>query len=918
MIGYDRMMIDAPEDDGVFERLCRDVLDAMHSVPNSPTRYGRNGQKQYGVDIWFQTRRGLLAFQCKAVRTFSIADVMQEVRNLEGAPTQPDAYSILVTIAPDARLQDEVLKLSQRRCSDGKCPVDIVFWREIKEWLAQAPEVAARYYPQISGDWSSTALQPALPVADFVGRTIEMGLVRTHFESSGTEVLCIRGMGGAGKSQLARALVQDLAGGFEMCLEVVLSQQQWDGATTTAEALAKLLRVIGAGRGGTAVKLTELAAAWRTATRTRRILLLIDNVTNAEQLRALLPNAQGGSRTLATTRRKFTLPGLASVDLAPLSSAEARDLLVTIAPRAGADEHALAEVVEACAGLPLAVRLAGSFLHVRADWAVDQYARTLRSQGVRLLDQGAADAGELGVRATLMISYDHLVFEMRRRWVAISVLPGRITPTSAGFQWGISSDEAVVILSEFCRVGLLGWEGVVGAYRMHDLARHVAFLLLGEEDRRAEQLRFAERVCDESLRLEACYLEGGDSSYAAVEAFESSTGEVLTAYSYLVEHSGKGDEVDERLCRFIGGIPHLSDLRFSGEQRVEMLSTQCKVAERLGDQRRVGKALGNLGVAYRKLGRKDEATACLRRQEEVATLLDDWDGVAKSLLNRGSVLMDAGDLDGAMFAFGKSFETAIEHKLGETATLAAGGVGRVLLSMGDVVKAKETFVWVLCTAQEVRDLRIEAVALGALGEVFMLEESFGAAADHFRRQFAIASRLRDVEQQMVAKLSLAQVYHQQGDAESALKEIEAAEAASKHALAESWRSKILSVRADILVARHDFSEAESCLREVLSLARTATDRLSEATALANLGHLYLGAKRHRDAYEYSQRACVMCRDLGDRRGEGISAYNAGVALLHLNEIQLAKPWIRRAARLLESLNLPLAGKVHETLAMLGG
>src|SRR6185437_1189379 len=97
----------------------------------------------------------------------------------------------------------------------------------------------------------------------------------------------------------------------------------------------------------------ELRALYLSVLEGQRAVLLMDNAAGAAQVELLIPPSS--CVLLVTSRRHFTLPGLAAKNLDAMNVADARSLLLTIAPRIG---EAADEIAKLCGYLPLALRLA--------------------------------------------------------------------------------------------------------------------------------------------------------------------------------------------------------------------------------------------------------------------------------------------------------------------------------------------------------------------------------------------------------------------------------------------------------------------------------------------------------------------------------------------------------------------------------
>jgi transcriptional regulator with XRE-family HTH domain len=248
------------------------------------------------------------------------------------------------------------------------------------------------------------------PPADLTGRAAELATLR---ELCGSDtaggrpvVTCtIDGMGGIGKSALAIHAAHELAPAFPDGQLYVDLQGATPGLRPLEPlaALGRVLRSLGLEPGAVPATVAERAARFRSLAACRRLLVLLDNAADAEQMRPLLPGGPT-SVVLVTSRQPLvTLEGARVLHLGVLPEADGLDLLARIAgpARVAAEPTAAAEVVRACGGLPLAIRIAGARLAGRPGWPVRLMADRLGDVTHRL---ETLQAGELGVRACFDIS----------------------------------------------------------------------------------------------------------------------------------------------------------------------------------------------------------------------------------------------------------------------------------------------------------------------------------------------------------------------------------------------------------------------------------------------------------------------------------------------------------------------------------
>jgi DNA-binding SARP family transcriptional activator/tetratricopeptide (TPR) repeat protein len=268
-------------------------------------------------------------------------------------------------------------------------------------------------------------LQLPPDLADFVGR---QDAIRAILEGlpgkpagSFPAVAAISGMPGVGKSALAIHVAHMLREEYPDG-QVYLDLAGDDiGRIDTHGALGQVLAGLGFSATALPVTSAERTAVLRSLCAERQLLLVLDNAASAEHIRPLLP---AGRRCGVLVTSRAHLGGLSAaphVELAPLARDEAVHLLRSIAGagRTDADPGAALQVAEACAGLPLAIRIAGTRLAVRPHRSVRWLAQRLAADTTRLDELSIAGSA---VRSSIDVSYADLDGTLQRSLRALALL----------------------------------------------------------------------------------------------------------------------------------------------------------------------------------------------------------------------------------------------------------------------------------------------------------------------------------------------------------------------------------------------------------------------------------------------------------------------------------------------------------------
>jgi DNA-binding SARP family transcriptional activator/tetratricopeptide (TPR) repeat protein len=430
----------------------------------------------------------------------------------------------------DERLVGQLM-LALYRC--GRQAEALRWFEQTRHYLAEelgadpGPQLCALHQQILRADASLAAPRPVIratapvprqlpaAVADFTGRAAELAALTQILDAAGAGtpgtvvISAIGGTAGVGKTVLALHWAHRVAPRFgDGQLHANLRGFDPSGTPAVPEAAIRgFLDALGVPPERIPASTEAQAGLYRSLLADKRMLILLDNARDEQQVRPLLP-ASPGSLVLVTSRSQ--LSGLAAADgarlisLDVLSHAEAVHMLTTRlgTARAAAELGAAGQIARSCACLPLALAIAAARAAARPGFTLAALAAELADAAGRL-DALDADDPAASVRAVFSWSYQQLTPEAARMFRLLGLHPGPdITVPAAACLAGTAEADARRLLHALAH-GHLITEHIPGRYAFHDLLRAYAAEQAHHTDSDTDQREASGRMLDHYLHTAA-------------------------------------------------------------------------------------------------------------------------------------------------------------------------------------------------------------------------------------------------------------------------------------------------------------------------------------------------------------------------------------------------------------------------------
>ncbi|MFG2966683.1 BTAD domain-containing putative transcriptional regulator [Streptomyces sp. NPDC048288] len=634
--------------------------------------------------------------------------------------------------------------------------------------------------------WPGAApVQLPMGVRGFIGRGDELARLEDILASAADQpaavvITALSGTAGVGKTALAVHWARRAQRSFPNGqLYVNLRGFGPSGSVMSpAEAVRGFLDALGVPPARIPAGLEAQVGLYRSLLAGRRVLVVLDNARDADQVRPLLPGAPG-CLALITSRRSLT--GLAATEGAQLLTVgmlapeEAQELLVRRlgAERVTADPDAVREIVGRCAGLPLALAIVAARAAAQPALPLAALAGELRLADRRL---DALDSGEASseVRAVFSWSYRALGPEAARLFRLLGLHPGpdAALPAVAALA-GVPADRARALVAELVRGHLLT-EQPAGRYTFHDLLRAYAAELVatheGEDSRHTAAHRMFDHYLHTAHRADALLtprptpapLPSAQPGSAAEELSDHREAQAWFTAEHPVLLAAVGQAsaagFQRHAWRLASALTTYLDRHGNRRALIAAHTAALDAARRQGDVAGQAEAHRGLGLAEDRLDRPEAARTHYLRALELFGEAGDHAGQARIHQHLSRMSEAQGRHQQALGHAHDSLahHRAVDDRAGQSAAL--NHIGWILAQLGDHQEALTFCRQALELAQESGDLNGEAHIQDSLGYILHRLGEHAEAVDRYQQALELFHQTGDRHSEAAGLLCLGDVH----------------------------------------------------------------------------------------------------------------------------------------------------------------
>jgi DNA-binding SARP family transcriptional activator/tetratricopeptide (TPR) repeat protein len=670
-------------------------------------------------------------------------------------------------------------------------------------------------------------------INDFIGREDLLAELDrlTHPGATGAKIVVISGMPGAGKTTLAthwahRHRQQFPDGQLYLNANAHGPSPPTDpdsALTQLLHALEPLAQTVPASAGQRRARLAQLLA-------NKRVLIVLDNVRDSNQVRPLLP-ASDTCVILITSRNRLRglsiRDGARSMTVPPLSDGECLDLLTRLigAPRAHTESPALEALTQLSGGLPLGLRIIGEHVAERPLARIGDLVNELSTD---LLD--CEDDEEATLRTVFAWSYNALEADAARLFRLLALHPGTsISPEAAGALIDAGTHDSERLLNVLAKAHLINHD-TARRYRFHDLLR----LYAGDRVREEES---AHHNGDAQRRLLDWYLLSAVNAATSLDPQRPPVPD-LPVPGTVEPRTFRDDAEAMRWC----------------ESERSNFAALTRFAAANGFPRRAWQLPGTVLDALGRYGRQDDMLEL--NHIALASAREDRHpmGQIGSLNNLGAIYFARHDHPRATANVEAALKLAREAGYLDAETICLHNLGSIRLAAGDIDTAVRLYHRVLGVCRSDPNPAGEASTLHRLGDAHRQAHRYGEAITHYRDALAIRQRIGSARGEGTTHAVLAATFLETGAPETALWHCRQALAIFDRIRDDVARCDTLVTCADVRRELGMYRDATQDAQDAIALSEEIADSVRHCQALAVLadifhasGNLDAAARRRREA-----------------------------------------------------------------------
>jgi len=588
----------------------------------------------------------------------------------------------------------------------------------------------------------------------------------------------------------------------------------------------------------------------------KRLIVFLDNVRNYQSVQDLVPRSS--TCLVIVTSQERLAEGIPSLQVEPLPVAEAVELFSSIARSRDVDEAKmsaqLVEVLQACAGLPIAIVVLAARLELQPGYTVARILADLDKYLSQLTTLFGAQRGK--IEACFRVGYDALDEVQSMVFRRLSVVPGESFDfRMGGFLGGLADDDARLILDQLRELQLIQQTQDPDYFNMHSLLRQFAREQLSDAEA-AEQLagvlRFScdqAKAMDQVIRSRTPVHEGERAADHAERVLQERNLALVWMEKQhknlvaAIERAVKDRQADIawETCRALVEF-------FEIRGKWESWRQTHEAAEKIVPRHSIGFAHVSYGLGRFHGSRHHWIDAIDHYRTAITVFLqhDDQLGVGRSLNSLGDVYRYSRNWDAAENCFRRSLSILAEAQEPRQLAIAKRSMAAIHRVRGQFEEGKKLCLEAIASQEKERDERWLAATKLSLADIY-LDSGAGDARRLLTECLPVFEMFQDTHWMILTRRSMADALREDGEYDAAMAELITCRDSLRQDHDDQWEGEVLHSMGLVHLVQQDIANAIALFGEALARFHDSEDTLWQGRTQVSIGRAAAAAGRAAEA-----------------------------------------------------------------------
>ncbi len=696
----------------------------------------------------------------------------------------------------------------------------------------------------------------------FTGRNFDLAELQ-KLKNEGTSIFVLHGIGGIGKTEMARKFIQDVMVEFESHIEINMLGMN-DNYLTSENAMLQIIRMFDPEFND----FKNLKSAFIQFLNQQKTILLLDNVRDREQVEPLnITNAL----LLVTAREHFVLHGGKSKSVEKLSEEDSVELIVKIAGRENISDDEAKQLAGLADHIPMAINPLASILAEDVTENSENLIK-LYSDKINLLQLRDIRHDNLTVEASFDLSYERLTDELKFKWMKLAVFPSNFDISAALFVWDDKDGQKQ--LSYLVKHNLVNFDRSKSRYNLHDLIRVFVNSKLSDKESIQTEIRFSNFYQNRLGYANSLYLQINENHITGLNIFDEEQENILRGWEYLSKKAIEDRQYANLCLDYLSTGGNLLLKKLPNGKLVEWCHQSISFADLYKYQNAKFAPLWLLGITHEGVGEYNLAETAFRDALCIAEEQNHNENIAHLLNYLGQTLTSQGKPAEALELLKQSKQIfcglGLHHREGKVHSNIAFAYQR----LGDSNQEFYHLKLVLDNNREENNKFEEANTLGNLANHFSHKNKNLAiicseqAADIFYKLNYFHEESLSISQAGLLQVEL-------GEKVRGLEQIRYA--ISIHQKNNDTKGEILSIGrlAQAYKESKKYDEALETFDKQIELAKRVNNFDRQSSALGNKGVIYKEVFEYEKALELLKQSADIAHSAGNLGDEFITLCQIG-------------------------------------------